>query len=263
MAATLSPPASASPQFVGDRCEQDLFAIVTVFPVHDSAQAVLPDEAGFLDERLLVFVGHETSQLAVPEIRGASGVVPPARKTSGRHVVTPELVRGDVAREEIEWLAEAGGALPIHHPLPLSRVKRHTDDDLLRGHAGLEILPHERFSGVAAPLRAQGRVMAGGAAPAAVHVVGHDVEPVQERVQPLDLRGLEVTVGARGDGECLAANEIELVAQKCDELREVLFVLRPKTIPRTTLTGKLPVDVQPVELVSLDQGHGTGDESAS
>ena len=156
----------------------------------------------------------------------------------------------------------------IWHAFPAEAVEGEADDEFVAGDAGGEVGVHGGADGE----RIAGRAIEGGVVvcavlPCAVEVVGHDIDPIENGG---DGGGLDVCdfvgAGGRGNGEVVAAGigfpgEVELTAQLGEQAGEVLFILGAGDIRwQAAAAWILPIDVDAVETVFADEGHGGGCE---
>src|SRR5215203_344822 len=244
-----------------DRGQQTrLLVVARQFPEHDAAQTLGEDVVGLAADRL---------GIVIAEHRAAGGVVEP------RHLgfrVAESLVRRQVVRRDrvvvgtdraserlIEAIVVSGNA---GEPAP---IERDADDELVARHPLIEegadsaghaavALPTE-IARVAARFGEWGVEVRDAASLRAGHVVGHDVDPVEDPsgLAQLEAGDWDLTPSRNRGRQQVAlthgrAERVELAAQLLEEERAVPPIFRSIGVLRQTATdGVLPVDVDPVE----------------
>src|SRR5215216_3379511 len=244
-----------------DRAQQArLLVVARQFPEHDAAQTLGQDVVGLAADRLgIVVTEHRaTGRIVEPGhfgLRVTKSLVP--RKVvrrdrvvvgtdrAGERLIEPIVVRGN-AGEPASVEGDADDELVARHPL----VEEGADG---AGHAAVA-LP-TKIARVAARFGEWGVEVRDAASLRAGHVVGHDVDPVEDLsglaqfeagdgdLTPGRNRGRQQVALARG-----RTKRVELAAQLLKQERAVSPILRSIGVLRQTATNRvLPVDVDPFE----------------
>ncbi len=231
-----------------------------------------PHEGGLDGEGLWVIVCEENVPVRVVQPRRLRRCAPvphpPRAAQQARLDGLPGRLRVDAG--ELRVPAGAGGADPGESP----PVEGHAEQDLVGRHAVRLIEAHGPGEVVARALRLRLRVARIGAersveaavgAEDGVHVIGHDIEPVDvghergqivavcDRVRPALLPGTRrgrhgqqvVPMGSASQG-------IELPAQLAHQRRGIGPVLRARAV-HAAVHRELPVQIDAVEVLPADQ----------
>ncbi len=248
--------------------EEDAGRVVRVLPEHDAAELMLGDVGAFGSERLRIFVGNKDVALRIIEVRCGGFRVPVTNKASGEKVGKVGI--GEVnSPSGFTGLKEA--VVFIGDFTPAAAIERNAENNLAFGNAGLHVLGYRAVSGNV--LRVGGvseeRSVVTGAGSAHIKVVGHEVDGVDVPLDLIHLGVLEEFAGSTGsDGDIEPAMQpslfaVEALAKFGEQQGVVLFVLGTEGVAIPRLIWILPVDVQPVEFVPLDEADGAVNEACT